>query len=160
MGEAVYYMKVTFEKREWAEEVLPQLIELFREGYQACEWWQNNRRMTKEKFWPQFEEKFPQISEYLKRVRKQDLYSDDKDVKPLFGGDCNNALAGNLDFAGGADDPDEWSLHPDRAVMTYSSEVWHLADWEPIAEFIRRKFNPVRVTWISDEDVSPFELLD
>ena len=159
MGEAVYYMKVTFKNPEDAESALPKLVELFSEGARAHDWWQGHRGIPREEFWPKFVEQFPQVTEYLKTVTIKNFFSAEQEGVPAFGGDNNNALAGLLSFVETPDDADDWCRNIGTAALTYSAMVWHFADWQPLADFIVKKFDADHASWISDEDVSPFELL-
>lgn len=46
----------------------------------------------------------------------------------------------------------------DNAIW-YSAYVWHFADWDPMLDFIKRRYGAERYTWLSDEYVDYFDLL-
>lgn len=161
MGEATYYMKVTFDSQEKAAKAIEGIASFFEEGMKAYNWWQAHRNLPQEEFWKGFGERFPQTSEYLKSFSRKNFGATElEEGAPVFGGDNNNNLAGLLDFGSDDDDWREWCQNTRSAILTYSATVWHFADWQPLANFIAKKFDADHVSWISDEDVSPFELLD
>ncbi len=147
MGEAIYYMKVYCKSEKEAEALLPKLQAFFEEGRQAEDYWQENRdeKKSREDFWKEFAERFPLVTEYVNTIREA-------------GGDKNNSLAGNLDF-GEEDSIQNMSLG-EPSVIYYNSMVWHFAQWDPLADFIKVKFSEVeKVAWLSDEYMQPFDLL-
>jgi len=141
MGEAIYYLKAHFPgKITW--ELKQQLTAFVREGQAANEWWREHRGCpTPEAFWERFVEKFPTIAEYL---------------GSLVGGNCDNALAGVLDFG---EEYDLDALEFDGTEFRYHCTCWHFASWNPFAAFLRSKFGAIRVNWMSDEYMDPFDAL-
>ncbi|KYC52813.1 MAG: hypothetical protein AMQ22_00604 [Candidatus Methanofastidiosum methylothiophilum] len=146
MGEAVYYIKARFESEEKLNKLYPKIEKFINQGIEAYDWWQDNRGMERsgerEKFWNEFQNKFPMIYAYL---------------GDLAGKDCGNALAGHLDFGNEGDV--EHSLCMSGPILTYSSLVWHFADWTRFANALK-EIGALKVDWISDECMDPFELLD
>jgi hypothetical protein len=135
MGTAVYHLKVQFPENI-SETKFEVLKAFFLEGSEAGDFWQSNRGKSPEQFWPEFEKKFPAISEYLKGLGK-------------YGKDCNNSLAGILDF--GEKEDIENSLEYHDNLLTYHAEVWHFADWDPLVNFLKSHLGAVKTGWISDE---------
>lgn len=147
MGEATYYMKgyncnddATFE-RIWY---------FMREGSEAEDWWQDHRHYEREKrrdrFWEEFDKKFPHVSDYLKFIKKH-------------GGDCSNDLAGYLDFGVWEDDQDNLK-RGDGDEIRYNAYVWHFADWDGLCKYIEKTFGLTNVRWLSDEHTeSLYDLL-
>lgn len=157
MGSCVYYLKAYGCKESDVEKIKSLLFEL----YEAENFWQDSRgiyeeskKLPQDVFWSEFENKFPNVSKYLKFIKK-------------FGKDSNNALAGYLDF--GTDDDIEDSLYitsnytdksgVDYGELRYSAEVWHMSDWTGFAKFLKKEFGLKRVNWVSEEDMNPFDLI-
>lgn len=145
MGSCYYFIKARFDN---AEQSLPKLRSFFEEGIKAEGWWQQHRGMEREgkraEFWQGFKTEFPQIYDYLTRTKLAD-------------GDCNNQLAGQLDF-GREDELD--NLRMEEGVISHTTECWHFADWDPLADYLKQKFGATHVAWINEESVpSPMESL-
>jgi hypothetical protein len=147
MGEAVYYGKLCFKTSEEAESKFETIKNLLLEFSRAENWWQDNR-MLKEKeenknwFWKNFEVKFPNVKEYLEHAE-------------LWNKNYNNDLAGQLDLLGWEGDINTLVLKEKN--ISWHSEVWHFADWQPFKKFIEPKFNCV-FEYISDEWGNPSDL--
>jgi hypothetical protein len=118
-----------------SEEQLSTIKKFFLEGTKAQDYWQKNRGKKPQEFWPGFREQFPTVCEYLGR-------SD---------GDCHNSLAGQLDFGFLGNIEHELGLARGN-ILSYSAEVWHMADWGPLAEFMKKKFGAKDVLTASEED--------
>lgn len=151
MGEATYYLKAD----NCTEEALENIKKFIIEASEAQDYWQDHRDMEiagkREKFWLEFGEKFPLVSKYLKQTKDGDTM--------LYGGDCNNNLAGYMDF-GNTDDgelEDNLELHDEE--LRYNAYVWHFADWNGFANFLKSEFGLTKVRWISDEYMNPFDVL-
>jgi len=159
MGSCMYYLKV----RDCKQDVVESIREFILEGCEAEIWWQDHRdyerikddpEKTRAKFWDQFTIKFPIISKYLKFIGK-------------YGGDCNNALAGCIDFGTDEDvedhldftEGDEDKNGVVHGELRYSAEVWHFADWGGFAEFLENEFGVRDARWISEEDMNPYDLI-
>lgn len=139
MGTAVYYMKVKFRDGEAMREKAEAVAAFLDEGKEAKDYWQSCRHWDPKYFWPEFREKFPTVYRYLETVGAAE-------------GDCNNGLAGLLEF------PENVENTPDGEIWL-SGEVWHFADWDPLKEFVVLRFGAVEAPWLSDEHISPFDLL-
>lgn len=149
MGEATYYLKARYETKEQCEAGVSAFAALIEQGKEAEDYWQSNRDKTPEEFWPEFIEKFPAVAYYL-RV-------DVLGVESLEGQDMNNGLAGKLDFgAGGDDEPGT----DGETLLTFYATVWHFAEWDGLAAWLRRKTDAKVVGWLSDEYLDPFDCLD
>ena len=132
MGEANYYLKATFKDAATLEKQLPSLRAFFEEGWNAYNFWQRNRSAPAYKFWPKFKSQFPLATELLgKRVD----------------GDCNNALAGEIDFVS----LEDAVFKADGNALYYGGMVWHFADWRPLCKFLKTKFGATTVDYYSDE---------
>jgi hypothetical protein len=144
MGEATYYMK----GNNCSEETLEKIREFFKEGARAGDWWQEHRDYELEgrcdQFWSEFEVEFPLVTKYTKCIG-------------IFGGDCNNDPAGQLDF--GDEDEIDDNLELKGSQMKYSAYVWHFADWNGLMEFLQEEFGLKKCRWLSDENIDPSDLL-
>ena len=145
MGEATYYCKIFYRSPEEAKAALPKVAAYLSEGSKAHDFWQANRSRKPEDFWPGFEKNFPEVSNYLRWCM-------------IFGGDCNNSLAGMMSFGEEMDVVE--NLIAEGRVIKYSAEVWHFADWKPLFEFICKRTGGHSFKWLSDEwDRDFFDLL-
>jgi hypothetical protein len=158
MGECFYYLKAYGCKKEEVEKIRNFILE----GGEAEVWWQDHRdyerkvdpEKTREVFWKEFDVKFPMVSKYLKFIKKH-------------GGDCDNNLAGLIDFGTDEDVEDYFDFIDDYTdddgivygELRYSANVWHFADWDGFAEFLQKEFGVKEVKWVSEEDMNPFDLL-
>ena len=148
MGEAQYYLKA--EGCDTPEK-LDSINAFIAEGQKAEDWWQNHRLCEGTKpesplkdrgeFWVQFKARFPTVYEMLEGIH-------------LAEGDCNNALAGKIDF--GAED--ERARGAD-GTLYFDALVWHFADWNVLANFLEKKFELTEVRWLSDEYTDIYDLL-
>jgi hypothetical protein len=149
MGEATYYLKAYFNSNDDAKRAMVQITPLIEQGIEAQDWWQDHRGMDESErpeFWKQFSERFPAVTEYLGETRSRNS---------LVGGDCNNELAGELDFGS---DSDIESLMLNGSEIWYCGYVWHFADWTRLADAFYRA-GAVKVNWISDENMNPFDTI-
>jgi len=147
MGEANYYLKAHFKPSDDLDAIKAKLAAFFAEGNEAQDWWQAHRSSAPSAFWPEFTKRFPMVTKYL-----------EQQTKPrIVGGDCNNALSGLLDLVN-EDDAIAFEL-PDDGTFRYAAQVWHFADWDPLAAFLRMEFGAQEVNWLSDEYLSPWDSL-
>ena len=150
IGEAVYYLKAD----NCTKEALENIRKFILEACEAQDYWQDNRDMEvagkRKEFWSEFKKKFPMTSKYLKQTKSLD-------DKKLYGGDCNNDLAGYLDF--GDKEDTEYNLELHDECMLYNAMVWHFANWDGFADFLKSEFGLTKVRWISDEYMNPFDVL-
>lgn len=146
MGEATYYAKIWFERvsKDDLEQKIERLKMIFSEGSQAADYWQENRSKKPEAFWPKFKEFFPNITRYLDMIDRVDA-------------DCNNDLAGKLDFGEPQyGDLDNFNLcfdPPDNCYISYWATVWHFADWDPLFKWLTDELGGTEFNWVSDEYV-------
>jgi hypothetical protein len=144
MGEACYYIK----GYNCSKETFEKIKEFFLEGSKAEDWWQEHRGIDREgkrgEFWSEFEQNFPLVTKYMK-------------FRKLFGKDCNNDLAGELDFGTEEDIGD--SMYLDEDEFRYSAVIWHCATWDGIANYLKKEFGLKNVRWISEEDANMFDLI-
>lgn len=145
MGEATYYFKADNGNTEKLEKIKM----FFLEGMKAEEYWQNNRDLEtvgkREIFWEKFSKAFPLVTKYL-------------DSLGLYDRDCNNDLAGHLDFGYDKHSVDDFYLNPDGEIGYYAI-VWHFAEWDGLMRFLESEFEVTNARWISDEYLNPFDLL-
>ena len=155
MGEATYYLKAWFKDQAAAKAALPGIKRLISEGIEAQDWWQQHRGMEREgdraQFWEQFEAKFPMTVKYLESFRAGRCGG----KHSLLGGDCNNDLAGFLDFGGREDDVENVIL--EGIELRYSATVWHFAHWDPLVAFLELEFGAEETGWVSDEYLDPYD---
>lgn len=145
MGSATYYLKARFVNPEADLDL--KLRSFLKEGADAEEYWQSNRGMDKERrqeFWSGFEDRFPSVYQMLH-------------MQKLAGGDCNNALAGKLDFGESESIEDNFDLQ--GQVLQFSAYVWHFADWDILCDFLKTEFGATAAEWLSDEYVCYFDML-
>lgn len=146
MGEAIYYLKVRFKDTEEAKKALPLIKDFFVEGIKAENFWQKHRHGKPENFWRVFQKRFPLVYEYL------------DSTKLLNKNDCNNSLAGCLDFMNCSNKVAENKVESYVLIhgtsILYSAEVWHLADWDPMCSFIEKKFGATASDWVSSDEMA------
>ena len=138
MGECNYSIVANFKGR-LSDKKKQAIKEFFAEGIKAETYWQKNRGETPDRFWPGFTFRFPVVSEYLRTCAEINV-----------GGECNNALAGLLDFGSSEEDLDNHMNFSSRQV-TYEALVWHMANWGPLAKFMKVKFDAETV-WVGSEN--------
>ena len=136
MGEATY----TLEIRNIKKSDLPKIEAFIKQGRDAENYWQEHREMERSgnraAFWSEFKKKFPDIVEYLEPTG-------------LVDGDCNNDLAGQIDF----DDCNgemNFVLFDD-GVFQYSAMVWHFSNWDHFLNYLTKKYGGTNGKWWSDE---------
>ncbi len=139
MGEATYYMKLHFGSSEEAAAALPKVAAFIDEGRKAYDYWQGH--CGKEPFWPEFQAKFPEITNYLMYIK-------------VFGDDSNNTPFGLLDF--GTDE----TPFDDGSDVAFAAYVWHFAAWDPWLTYLMHRLEAENFNWLSDEYVELWPLLD
>jgi hypothetical protein len=101
-------------------------------------YWQSHRDWQREnrchEFWLGMKQ-FPEVMQYLKAL-------------DLWGGDCNNDLAGHLEIVGTYQDALRMKIEGDTIV--WESEVWHHADFDSIGAYFRTVYG-AELEWWSDE---------
>jgi hypothetical protein len=146
MGTATYYLKAN----NGTPEKMKQIRKFFLEGCKAEEYWQTNRDHIDDgkrvSFWMPFKKQFPTVSKYLAFIKRLD-------------GDCNNELAGVLDFGCKEDIQENFAFNAEREEIWYYAEVWHFADWDVLIRFLENEYGLKNVRWISDGYIEPFDLL-
>lgn len=156
MGEARYYTKIFFDTPQDAQKAFPKIQKFFKQGFKAYDFWQKRQETeNRDKLWDQIDKKFPEVGNYLRTVQYKNFNTGEFEI--AYGNDPDNALAGLLDFG----DKNEIKLMRvvDNAIW-YSAYVWHFADWNPILNFIRKRYGALRTEWLSDEYIDPFDLLN
>lgn len=145
MGEATYYMKIRYDSPEKDAENHEKVKAFCLEGTRAEEWWQNHRSLSTQNFWPTFKNMFPNVYQMLEDSGHAE-------------GDCNNALAGVIDFC--TTEEEEWtlpSLH--GSEIRWQATVWHFADWGHQAGYFTTHCGADSAEWISDEYMDPFDCI-
>jgi hypothetical protein len=135
MGECAYYLKAEFPTETIAKAMAKKMNKFFMESIGAYSFWQKDRDSNQDTFWKDFEKKFPLMSEYVKDAG-------------LWGKDPND-LSGNIDF--GQDEHNE-NLVRGTTVGWGGADVWHLSDWSPVCDFIKKKYGAVKVVWDTEEN--------
>jgi len=142
MGECAYYMKAAFKSPAEAKRAATKLDNFFGEMKDAQDFYQEGdvegkKSLFRKNFWKEFRKRFPAVMEYV-----ETLY----DYKP----GCNtDVLCGNLDI--GTDENNE-CLVDGNVVAWGDACVWHMANWAPLAAFIKSKFGATRVVWDHEEN--------
>jgi hypothetical protein len=131
MGECAYRIKA-----KWPDKIpkktMKLIQKLFDENQEAYEYWQEHRDQSGEEFWSEFEKNFPVTAQY---------------AKFMYGKDPTE-LSGKLDF--GSDH--NFYYNPDDFEIFYEAgQVWHFANWEPLAEWFR-SLGASRVIYDSEEE--------
>lgn len=145
MGEAIYYLKATFESEDKAKEVFPKIEKFLDDAYDLYKDWQNNRPSDEEeakKADSLLREKYTEIFQLLNLNYPANY--------------CNlNYLAGKISV------PHEEcrELYVDNNTIKLSGEVWHFADWDNLAD-VFYAYGADTVRWLSDEYIDPWQLLD
>jgi len=137
MGMATYYLKAAYETEQGAARAHEAFIELCRQGTEAASWWQDHRHEEPRTFWAAFTSRFPVVSECLVISGIQTE------------GDCNNTLAGKLNFPD--IDGDEATMSTNDTVLYAQGYVWHFADWDILTTWLKVKTGAVAAGWLSDE---------
>jgi len=128
MSTDIFYFKFRFGNAEKFSFQLEELKKFINEGYKAYEFWQDNRDKFKDlprRFWEKFEIQFPQIKEFLESIGK-------------FGGDCNNTLAGILEFP--TPEASE-KINDQKLVFSIVDELWGHGSPALWAKYIAEKLN-------------------
>jgi len=149
MNELTNYSKVAFKSVKEAKAKLEPIQSFYREGIKACNYWEGHRKKEPTEFWPEFKKQFPLVYKYLDLPKTKATVNNKCD--------CNNALAGRLDF--GEEDTIEMMCANGNQIW-YSATVWYFADWTPLMKFIEKEFGAVATGWVSDEDIDYFDLID
>lgn len=136
MGECNYCIVAQF-KNKPSEKKQKAIKDFFREGSQAEYYWQDHRSQTSQEFWPAFRTLFPVVTEYLQTCTNV--------FNECFNG---NSLSGLLNF-GTEDEIDNMRFYK---YFSYEPYVWHMADWGPLAKFMKTKFEATLVWTGSEED--------
>lgn len=141
MGEARYYTKMLV-----PTEHVDEIIALWKEGHAAYEFWQAHRGESPRQFWAAFIPQFPRVWNYLEsRVEKAKL-----GIRGNLELDCNNDLAGVLDFGEEPFPASRENLDNGKTLLEYSAIVWHFADWTILQNYLEATYNAAMV-WTSDE---------
>ena len=130
MGEATYYLKAYCDSDEHAEMVAEELKLLFAELDQVYSFRLDEINPVSD----EFRKQYPHAADFLTSVNISTMYR-----LPDVG-----FAEGTLDVGG--------------SVLYYYSLVGHLNDWEPLAEYMQKKWG-CKVNWLSDEYINPFDLL-
>ena len=132
MGECYYYLKARFPKGSITKKKEKRIEEFFLQGDEAETWvWKQDGKKISQ---TEFNEKFPVIAEFLK-ISGMEV----SDNRALEFADC-----------GGSEVMDRLTI-TDREVSFYS-EVSHMADWQPIADFLTKEFGASKVVWDVEEN--------
>lgn len=106
----------------------------------------------KAEFWKAFCSKFPLVVEMLKGVRDPGHVKNIWNEKALvLETDPGNALSGHINF--GSEDDLNHALSCDKYVLRFEAEVWHMAEWDTLCKFLKKKFGAVKAGWISEEGI-------
>lgn len=135
MGECAYYFKAACLKD--VQEVKEYLDEFFKEAREFYPLIDDSKSID----WDECATRFPKLTEYLKEI-------------DLFGKKDHNAFAGQVDF--GQDENNETLVKEDllwQTVCWGDGNVWHFANWQPLCDFVQKKFPQVmRAIWGSEDD--------
>ena len=150
MGEAVYYYKAEFPESALVSHLQEQLKAFHVEGAKAYEFWQDNRdhgrkgQKDQETFWKEFATQFPTIYEYTQFLN-------------IAGKGFDNELCGKMSWGS---EEDAENLRFQGNTARYYAEVWHMASWEELGMFLKKKFGAIDFRWMSEEDGDVSFMLD
>lgn len=150
MGEAVYYYKAEFPEGALVSQLQEQLKAFHVEGAKAYEFWQENRdhghkgQKDQETFWKEFATQFPVIYEYTQFLN-------------IAGKGFDNELSGKMSWGS---EGDAENLRFQGNTARYYAEVWHMASWEELGMFLKKKFGAIDFRWMSEEDGDVSFMLD
>lgn len=181
MGNCTYVIKARFPRGK-LDKVYESIMAFWRQGLAAdawyderrdcCDKWKTIEQLTKEQkveftmvkdaFWTEFKEKFPLIAEMLKGIKDHGyvlgVWHDAEYPILLMTKDPSNSLFGFLDFGGHGKNPNEVVMNFRREgnVLIFTDEVWNVADWNPLAKYLKKKFGATAVKWLSEESAHSF----
>ena len=135
MGECAYYLKAAFKSPAEAKKAAGKIERFLKQVKEAHEFYQEGS--PRKDFWVEFEERFPTVMEYVKTLPGYKLQPE------LF------ILSGKLDV--GTDESNE-CLCLGNVVAWGDACVWHMAEWGPLALFIKEKFGAIKVVTDNEEN--------
>jgi len=160
MGEAIYHLKARWPDAKSAKAALPKVKKFLIDMAKAWGDWQNNRgfpltpRGEKPKpkpaadyFKVTFPKKHGRVLEMLGIV----LHPEDDPTMNQLAGKLNSPVRlphGKKSTA--KEFKDEW-IQLQGPIIYIHGEVWHFADWDPIANALVEHFGAKTAKWISDE---------
>ena len=137
MGECAYYLKAAFPTEAIAIKVEKKLNAFFKESMDAYTFWQASRDSEAEdSFWKVYSKKFPRMMKYLTASNIGQRGNPDW-----------KGLSGHADF--GQDD--YVVLRQGNVLCWEASSVWHFANWQPLADFIKSEYSATKVVWATEE---------
>lgn len=141
MGEAIYTLTAKFESEKAAKDAQPKVKAFLTEVDNAYSFWQKNRGERMD-FWTPFKAQFPMVYKFLagqtENGRRLEVDND-----------YSNALSGRMSLVGSIEDIGSVAVH--GKILTYSSEVWHFANWRHFDEFMKTEFGALDAVSVSDE---------
>ena len=136
MGECAYYLKAEFKDKKTATDVSIKLNAFFSEASKAYDFYQEAREGDPKEFWQKFESQYPLVFDYAKTL-------------PGYGKKSpQEVLSGNTDF--GQEEDNE--VRQADNVLGWGAEVWHMANWSPLATYIQTHFGAVKCVWDTEEN--------
>lgn len=136
MGECAYFLKAEFKDKKTATNVAQKLNAFFKEASKAYNFYQDAREGNPKEFWQKFESQYPLLFDYAKTLPGYGKKSPQK------------VLSGNTDF--GQEEDDE--VRQVDNILGWVAEVWHMADWSPLAAYIKEKFGAIKVVIDTEEN--------
>lgn len=134
MGECAYYIKAHFKTEEEAQKAAEELSEFIEEANKAYNFYQNKGSGKDPQDWIDFEKQYPRVAEYAKTL-------------PGWGKDFNE-FSGKLDFGQNGNE----FIWDGKTIGYGDYDVWHFADWDPWAEYIKTKYKALKVVWDTEEN--------
>jgi hypothetical protein len=135
MGECAYFLKAQFPSKKTATNVATKLNAFFKEASEAYDFYQNGREGNPKEFWKKFESQYPLAYDYVKT-----LPNFSTKASPMI-------LSGSIDFG-----QDENEVRQVDDTLGWVAEVWHMANWGPIATYIEKKFGAIKVVIDTEEN--------
>ena len=136
MGECAYYLKAQFKDVKTATDVSIKLNAFFSEASKAYDFYQEAREGNPKEFWKTFESQYPLLFDYAKTL-------------PGYGKKSpQEVLSGNTDFGQEEDNV----VRQADDTLGWGAEVWHMANWGPLATYIEKKFGAVKVVTDTEEN--------
>jgi hypothetical protein len=160
VGEAVYHLKARWPDAKAAKVALPKVRKFLTDMAKAYEDWQDHRGFPLvprgEKAKPKapadyFKVTFPKKHKKVLDMLGIVLHPEDDPSM--------NQLAGKLDSPISLNAAGDDCIQLQGPIIYIFGEVWHFADWDPIANALTAHFGAKAANWISDEYANVADLV-
>jgi hypothetical protein len=150
MGLTFYYLKARFPTEQAAQETLPKVTMFLERMAKAENDWQKIRQQRERRVLERFDALKAKYSDVFERLQLS--LPPEAELATDAG---MNFLSGELDSPARNED---WKIWQRGKLLGFHGEVWHLADWSGLARAMKT-FGAIRVSWLNDEDLDPYDAL-